>query len=292
MKKVLGCLMTTIMVCVACITVQAANPRIIVSNATAERSQMVYLTVKLSDCAKADTLGISFEYDSSVLKKIASDCSWNNKGTIQDFDIAKDNGVWTGNKVKDLNGEVCTLAFRVKADAPAGDTDVICKLIVKKGAKEIGTYTAEGIVTVKGDVLENEKQEEDNEQQNPEEIKPSSPGSEDNSSNLNSSENSNKEETSRPVISGKEETSTNPDASEDKEHQSASTDSEEKQETIGDIKEEVTEHQHTDACDHSEDEMEKTEKDKIGDIIWLACAVLASVGIITLIVRRINKEKK
>lgn len=292
MKKVLGCLIAIITVCIASITVQAAKPKITVSNTTAEQSQMVYLTVKLSDCAKADTLGISFKYDSSVLKKIASDCSWKEKGVLQDFDVAKDNGVWATNKVKDLNGKICTLAFRVKADAPAGDTDVICKLVVKKGEKEIGTYKAEGTVTVKGDVLDNDKQEEDDEHENPEVIKPGSPDNENNSSSLNSSENFNKEETGKPVVSGKVETNKKPEVSKDKEHQNMSIDSEEQQETTGEIKEEVTEHQHTDACDHAESEAEEIERDKIGDIIWFACAVIASAGIIVFIIKRMNREKK
>lgn len=284
MKKVLGCLMTIIMVCIASITVQAANPKITVSNATAERSQMVYLTVKLSDCAKADTLGISFEYDSSVLKKIASNCSWTNKGAIQDFDIAKDNGVWTSSKVKDLNGEICTLAFRVQSEAPAGDTDVTCTLIVKKGAKEIGTYTAEGTVSVKGDDSETGKQEDDKEQEGTESTKPSTPGNEGNSSNSNLFEDSNKGETSKPVDSNKQETNTNLGTT--------STDLKEQQDATEEVENEVAEHQHTDACDHDINEVEEADGNKIRDIIWIVCAVFAGVGIIALIVEIKNREKK
>lgn len=136
------------MFCTIPTTVQAADAKITVSGASAERSQMVYLTVSLEGCDKANTLGISMEYDSDVLKKVASDCTWTEKGVLQDFDVAKNSGVWATKKAKDLNGEICTLAFRVKENAPIGDTKVACTVIVKKDSKVVGTYSAKGTVSV------------------------------------------------------------------------------------------------------------------------------------------------
>lgn len=284
MKKILAFFMTLLMFCTVPTIVQAANTRITVSDTTAEQSEIVYLTINLSDCAKADTLYISYEYDSSVLKKIASNCSWANKGAIEDFDVAKDNGVWTANKAKDLNGEICTLAFRVKADAPSGDTDVICKLTVKKGAKEIGTYTAEGTVSIKGDDSEDPNQEQGNEQEGTVDIKPSTSDKQDDSLDTNSSEDSNKGESSKPMDSGKEETNTN--------SENTSTDFSEQQDTAEEVEEEVTGQQHTDACDYSETEVEEEQGNRVWDIIWIVCALLAGMGIVALIIKKVDRKKK
>ncbi len=148
MKKILTLLIAMIMIFSIPTTAHAATAKITVSGATAKRGQMVYLDVTLSDCKKANTLGISMEYDSSVLKKVASDCSWENKGTIEDFSVSKDNGVWGIKKAKDINGKICTLAFRIKANAAIEDTEVTCKVVVKNDSKTIGTYTAKATVSV------------------------------------------------------------------------------------------------------------------------------------------------
>lgn len=148
MKKIWMLLMAMIMVFTVSTTVQAANTKLSVSDASSERTKIVYLTVSLSNCKKANTLGISMKYDSTVLKKVASDCKWEQKGVLQDFDVAKDNGVWASKKAQDVNGTICTLAFRVKADAPIGKTKVTCEVVVKNGSKVIGTYTAKGTVSV------------------------------------------------------------------------------------------------------------------------------------------------
>jgi len=132
----------------ASVTVFAADAAITVTGDKAERNEMVYVTVALENCADANTLAISMEYDSTVLKKVASRCQWLEAGDLQDFDITKDNGVWFVEDATDLNGDICKLAFQVKADAPIGKTNVKCTVTVKNDATVIGTYTATGTVEV------------------------------------------------------------------------------------------------------------------------------------------------
>lgn len=286
--------MTLLMICIAPITAQAANTKIVVSNASAEQSQIVYLTVKLSDCAKADTLGIFFEYDSSVLKKIASECSWKNKGVLQDFNVAKDDGVWTTNKAKDLNGEICTLGFRVQADAPVGDTIVKCKLTVIKDNKTIGTFTAEGTIHVKGDSSEDNEPEEDNKQdedvkqEGSEDTKPNKPDTSGGSKPSDKQENSGKPQNSKPQNSvGNNQSNQN--------NQDTFTELDEQQEVEGTTGNGVTEHQHTDAYDHDTEELnqvEETQGNRVTDLIWLACALLVGAGVVALIIKKVNRKKK
>ena len=130
------------------ITTYAAETKLSVSDATAKTTQMVYLTVSLSDCKKANTIGITMKYDSNVLKRIPGECVWLQNGTISDFDVAKNEGIWGTKKAQNINGDICTLAFRVNSDAPVGDTKVTCEVLVKNDSKVIGTYTAEGTVSV------------------------------------------------------------------------------------------------------------------------------------------------
>ncbi len=157
MKKIVTLLFAMMMFIAVPVSVCAASTMVTLSGATAKRGQMVYLDVALSDCKKANTLGITMEYDSSVLKKVASDCSWERKGTVQDFAVAKDNGVWGVSKKTDLNGKICTLAFRVKADADIGDTEVSCTVIVKNDSKKIGTYKAKATVSVADETAKEEQ---------------------------------------------------------------------------------------------------------------------------------------
>ncbi len=149
MKK-LGVLFLTIamILCIPTIT-PAAEPKVTVSEAQADPSQMVYLTVSLSDCKDANTVGVSYEYDTKVLKKAASDFKWKLKdGKIEDFDISRNIGAWTTDSAKDLNGELCVLAFRVNADAVDGVSVVKCKVDVKNDSQVVGSYTAEAKVTI------------------------------------------------------------------------------------------------------------------------------------------------
>ena len=129
-------------------TAYAAGAELNVSSVSAQCTQTVYLTVSLENCQKANSIGLSMEYDSKVLKRIDSGCKWEMKGALQDFDVVKDTGVWAAKKAENINGDICTLAFRVKADAPIGDTKVTCKVSVKNDSKVVGTYTAVGTVSV------------------------------------------------------------------------------------------------------------------------------------------------
>ena len=66
---------------------------------------------------------------------------------MKDFGL-KDRGVWTSQSAAALEGTICVLAFRIKADADFTKTKVSCTLIVKNGTEQTGQYKAEATVKI------------------------------------------------------------------------------------------------------------------------------------------------
>ena len=148
MKKIFTLLLTVIMCLSASITVFAAGSALTATGDKAERNDYVYVTLALEDCKDANTLAITYEYDTDVLQKIANRCKWSMEGDFADFVINKNEGVWYNSKANGVDGEICQLGFRIMADAPIGKTIVKCTVTAKDEAKVIGTYTVEAEVEV------------------------------------------------------------------------------------------------------------------------------------------------
>ena len=280
MKGIRIFLIAMIMVLLTPTTVFASNTKVSIADVEAERSQMVYLSVVLSDCKKANTLGISMKYDSNVLKKVAGECSWEKKGILQDFSKTKDDGVWTAKKAEDVNGKICTLAFRVKANAPIGESDVTCEVIVKEDSNVIGTYTATGTVKVIGKsetVTQPEDSDsgqlEDSDKEPAETTKPES------------------SEDKNPQVStqGHKGEATKQD-SKDTENNSSETI---KQENVSEIVEnDVEEHVHTEEYDHALlEENSEQPKDNVSAYVWV-CILLITLAVLGFVWKRIKTNRK
>ena len=147
-KKLLALLLTLILCISASVTVFAAGPSISASDVEAERGDIVYVAIELSDCVDANTLAVEFDYDTDVLKKLVAKCTWTNEAELSDFDISQNRGNWYVEDATDLNGEICKLAFQVTENAAIADTTVSCKVIVKNEGNKIGEYTTEATVSV------------------------------------------------------------------------------------------------------------------------------------------------
>lgn len=117
------------------------------SDAEGQPGQTVQLTVSLSGELTADTVGISYSYDQKILEACPEECVWLRKGTLQDFSMVNHDGVWTISKAEDLTGDLCVLTFRILPNAVFSRTEVSCKVTVKEGSKEIGSFEATGTVT-------------------------------------------------------------------------------------------------------------------------------------------------
>lgn len=128
------------------LTCMAADEPLTVSNVQAEQGQYVYLTVELNKAVTADSIGLTYEYDSKHLKAEPSLCTWGKSGVLSDFD-ENNNGVWAGNSSEKLEGTVCVLAFKVKENTNLVKTSVSCNVILRNGAQEVGRFAAEGVVS-------------------------------------------------------------------------------------------------------------------------------------------------
>lgn len=116
------------------------------SNASVREDETIYLTLRLNKSVVGDAVGISYTFDSNVLEPVLSSCTWSQKGTLSNFN-KEYAGVWAASKAKDLAGDICVLAFRVKDGVKLTETTVSCTLVIKNGAVEQGTFTAQATVT-------------------------------------------------------------------------------------------------------------------------------------------------
>lgn len=116
------------------------------SDAHVREDETIYLTLRLNKSIIGDAVGISYAFDSAVLEPVLSSCTWSQKGTLSNFN-KEYAGVWAASKAKDLSGDICVLAFRVKDDVKLTETTVSCTLVIKNGADEQGTFTAQATVT-------------------------------------------------------------------------------------------------------------------------------------------------
>ena len=133
----------------ASMTVFAANATLTATGGKAERNDYVYVTVALEDCADANTLDITYEWDSKVLTSIPAKTSWTTPVDMMEFDqINKNHGVWYNPDANGIDGNICKLAFRVNENAKIGKTTVKCTVIVKDEAELIGKFTAEATIEV------------------------------------------------------------------------------------------------------------------------------------------------
>lgn len=146
MKRTLRLVLVILVVSSLALTCFATNDTLSVTDATAEPGDVVYLTLMLNQKTVGNSVGVSTAYDSSILTPVPASSSWENSGTLQDFN-KQGAGVWAIKTAKDLQGVVCVLAFQVNESAAFTETAVECTLIVKNDGNEVGTYTAEAVIS-------------------------------------------------------------------------------------------------------------------------------------------------
>ena len=129
------------------LTANGTQSRLHAQDVQVKPGETVYVKLELTQSTVGDSVGVAYTYDKSVLKPLESSCTWARKGMLQDFDAKKGAGVWADVVAADMKGLVCTLAFEVISKEAHFDTSVSCTLIVKNGAKTVGTYTAEAEVS-------------------------------------------------------------------------------------------------------------------------------------------------
>ena len=151
MKKIILVCVALLMAVLLAVSVFAGSNALRMSSSGGQLGHTVFLTVELTESIAGDTMGITYSFDDKLLEALPESCEWAQTGILQDFNKSDTAGVWATDKVKDLSGTVCTLAFKIRTDAKVTDTKVTCKLIVKNGANTVATYTATGTISISCD---------------------------------------------------------------------------------------------------------------------------------------------
>ena len=145
MKKWIAILLALLLVGNLGISALAAEDTLSLSDAVGQEGETVYLALSLNETVQGNTMGIRYSYDASLLEALPESCSWSIKGLMKDFDY-NGAGVWASGNTQGLSGNICVLAFKIKAPLASG-TEVTCTLTIKDGAADMGTYTAQATVT-------------------------------------------------------------------------------------------------------------------------------------------------
>ena len=147
MRKWIAAVMLAAMVILLAVPAQGAEDGLEVPDVTVQPGETVYLTFKLTKPVTGNSVAVTYTCDREVLKPIESSSTWERKGMLQDFDTYKMTGVWAAQEAVELEGDICTVAFRVVTEEAHFDTKVTCTVKVKNGAAEVADFTEEVLVS-------------------------------------------------------------------------------------------------------------------------------------------------
>lgn len=147
MKKVLTLMLALAMIAMLVVPAFAAEEDISISDMNVKPGDTAYLRITLKKSLVGDSIGITYSYDTAVLKAVPKSCTWEKKGAIQDFNNKKA-GAWAASSAMDLKGDLCVLAFQVPENASFTETQVTCTVIIKKGTETVGEYTVTGTISM------------------------------------------------------------------------------------------------------------------------------------------------
>ena len=148
MKRLLYLVLALTVVLSFAINCFGASNQVTLSDTQAGPGQTVYLTMELHESVEASAVGVQCQFDTSLLEAKPELSTWERKGLLSAFEEGN-NGVWASEKLEDLKGKLCVLAFQIKADAAFDSTEVICTVVLKDGSTEKLNCAVKGIITSK-----------------------------------------------------------------------------------------------------------------------------------------------
>ena len=151
MKKLLSLFLAAILVSLLLIPAQAAETGIKMTNVTVQEGKTVYVPVSLTSATTATAIGLSYTYDSTLLKVIPGECTWKQTGALSNFSQTSNQAVWASDGAKQLSGELCVLAFRVLDAAAFTEATVTCTVTIENGSTITGPYEASAKLTKASD---------------------------------------------------------------------------------------------------------------------------------------------
>ena len=146
-KKLAVLLALAVLVSSLTLTAFAADVSVSLSDTSPEKGDVITLAVSLSDCKKANTVGVSVSYDTNVLE-LTDESKWLISGVLSDVDISTGRAVLACEDDKtEINGEVLNFVFEVKSDYEASSISI--EVIAKSDSDVIATLDAIAEITYK-----------------------------------------------------------------------------------------------------------------------------------------------
>lgn len=159
MKKLVTivlCLLMVAALSVAVIAAGTAKFTMTPENKTLERGQQVTLTVSLSNTNVATSYGLKLEYDTDVFEVVSGSTSRNVKELLLDEVLATGSFnasrgfalMYYSGKEAAFSGEVGTVTFKVKDNAPMGTYTITGDASIKNGSQTVTATNATAEITV------------------------------------------------------------------------------------------------------------------------------------------------
>ena len=159
MKKLTTIVLCLLMVAALAVTVFAANGAkfsMTPATKTLERGQQVTLNVSLSNTNVATSYGLKLEYDADVFEVVSGSTSRNVKELLLDEVLATGSFnasrgfalMYYSGKEAAFSGDVGTVTFKVKDNAPMGTYTITGVASVKNGSQTVTAENATATITV------------------------------------------------------------------------------------------------------------------------------------------------
>lgn len=146
MKKLLFLTLSFVLALSISVTCLAAENTLSLSGAKGGAGQTLYLSLELNETVTANAIGISCQFDTTILEAVPELSTWERKGILSAFE--QDNqGVWAAEKPEQLQGKLCVLAFRIKDSVAFDSTEILCAIVIKEGATEKVNSTVKSLIT-------------------------------------------------------------------------------------------------------------------------------------------------
>ena len=148
MKKTILTLITVLLLVMAfTVTVSAAGTTATTESKNGAKGDTVTVNVSVTSTSNVTSGAVEVTYDSTKLQLV--DGSWSVSGSLlANFDKSNGKGAFAFATGSTVDGNILSVKFKVLTDAPLGDTDVQCKIMLKNGSTDLPVTNKAGKITV------------------------------------------------------------------------------------------------------------------------------------------------
>ena len=146
-KKLLMIFTTLILLTCLALSISAAGTTATTDSKSCAKGDTVNISVSVTSTSGVRSGGVDIIFDESKLELIGGE--WNIPGALMPtVDVSKKKAGFALSSAGTVGGKILTLSFRVLSDAPLGDTDILCKVILKDGSTELPVTNISGKITI------------------------------------------------------------------------------------------------------------------------------------------------